>query len=46
MPFQKIYDETIKRAPASYWTGEGVHAALPGAQLMAEAWLKVTGLEG
>lgn len=38
VPFQKAYDEAVKRAPASYWTGDGVHAALPGAQLMAEAW--------
>ena len=41
VPFQKVYDEAIKRAPAAYWTGDGVHAALPGAQLMAEAWLEV-----
>jgi lysophospholipase L1-like esterase len=40
VPFQKVYDEAIKRAPAAYWTGDGVHAALPGAQLMAEAWLE------
>ena len=44
VPFQKVYDEAIKRAPASYWTGDGVHAALPGAQLMAEAWLETTKL--
>lgn len=41
VPFQKTYDEAIKRAPASYWTGDGVHAALPGAQLMADAWLEI-----
>jgi lysophospholipase L1-like esterase len=41
VPFQKVYDEAIKRAPAPYWTGDGVHAALPGAQLMAEAWTEV-----
>ena len=41
VPFQKVYDEAVKRAPASYWTGDGVHAALPGAQLMAEAWAEV-----
>lgn len=44
VPFQAVYDDAIKRAPASYWTGDGVHAALPGAQLMAEAWLAATGL--
>jgi lysophospholipase L1-like esterase len=41
VPFQAVYDAAIKRAPASYWTGDGVHAALSGAQLMAEAWTEV-----
>ena len=41
VPFQSVYDAAIKRAPASWWTGDGVHAALPGAQLMAEAWMEV-----
>lgn len=40
VPFQKVFDEAIKHAPATYWTGDGVHPAMPGAQLMAEAWLK------
>lgn len=41
VPFQKVYDEAVKHAPATYWTGDGVHPAMPGAQLMAEAWLRV-----
>lgn len=41
VPFQKVFDEAIKHAPATYWTGDGVHPAMPGAQLMAEAWLRV-----
>jgi lysophospholipase L1-like esterase len=45
VPFQAVFDEGIKRAPAVYWTNDGVHAALPGAQLMAVAWLETTGLE-
>lgn len=40
VPFQKVFDEAIKHAPATYWTADGVHPAMPGAQLMAEAWLK------
>jgi lysophospholipase L1-like esterase len=40
IPFQKVYDEAQKRAPGVYWTGDGVHASFPGAQLMAQAWLK------
>lgn len=41
VPFQSIYDAAIKRAPAAWWTGDGVHAALPGAQLMAQAWTEI-----
>ncbi len=41
IPYQRVYDEAQKRAPASYWTGDGVHASLAGAQLMAQAWLSV-----
>jgi lysophospholipase L1-like esterase len=41
VPFQQVFDEAVKHAPATYWTGDGVHPVMPGAQLMAEAWLKV-----
>jgi lysophospholipase L1-like esterase len=37
--YQKIYDEAQKHAPGAYWTGDGVHPTLAGAQLMAQAWL-------
>jgi len=40
IPFQNVFDEAQKRAPGSYWTGDGVHPTLAGAQLMAKAWLK------
>lgn len=40
IPFQKVFDEGIKEAPASYWTGDGVHASFAGAKLMAEAWME------
>ncbi len=43
VPFQSVFDEAIKHAPETYWTGDGVHPAMPGAQLMAEAWLRVVG---
>jgi lysophospholipase L1-like esterase len=39
IPFQKVFDEAINRAPGSYWTPDGVHPSLAGASLMAEAWL-------
>jgi lysophospholipase L1-like esterase len=41
IPCQKIYDEAQKQAPGVYWTGDGVHPTLAGAQLMAEAWTEV-----
>jgi len=40
IPYQKIYDEALKQAPGLYWTPDGVHPSLAGAQLMAQAWLK------
>lgn len=40
IPYQKIFDEAQKRAPGAYWTGDGVHPTLAGAQLMAQAWVK------
>jgi lysophospholipase L1-like esterase len=39
IPYQKIYDEAQKQAPGVYWTPDGVHPSLAGAQLMAHAWL-------
>jgi lysophospholipase L1-like esterase len=38
--YQKVYDEAQKQAPGAYWTGDGVHPTLAGAQLMARAWIK------
>lgn len=44
VPYQAVFDEAVKSAPGSYWTTDGVHASLPGAKLMANAWLKATKL--
>lgn len=44
VPFQAAFEEALKAAPASYWSSDGVHPDLPGRQLMAEVWLKATGL--
>lgn len=40
IPYQSIFDEAQKHAPGSYWTADGVHPTLAGAQLMAQAWLE------
>lgn len=43
IPYQQVFDEAVKHAPASYWTDDGVHPSLAGAALMAQAWLKAIG---
>lgn len=40
VPFQKVFDEAVKYAPSAFWTRDGVHPSMAGAQLMAEAWLR------
>lgn len=41
IPYQRIYDEAKKQAPGAYWTGDGVHPTIAGAQLMAKAWIEM-----
>jgi lysophospholipase L1-like esterase len=40
IPYQEIFDAALKRAPAEYWLGDGVHPTYAGHQLMAAAWMK------
>jgi len=40
IPFQKIFDDGLKVAPASYWCPDGVHPSMAGSFLMKEAWIK------
>ncbi|MEC5144481.1 SGNH/GDSL hydrolase family protein [Chitinophaga sp. 212800010-3] len=40
IPYQSIFDKAVQSAPGEYWTGDGVHPSVAGAQLMAEAWLQ------
>jgi len=39
--YHTIFKEALKHAPAAYWSPDGVHPSMAGAQLMAKAWLKV-----
>lgn len=39
IPYQTIYEKALKSAPGVYWTADGVHPTLAGANLMAHAWL-------
>lgn len=40
IPYQTIFDKAQLRAPAAYWTFDGVHPTAAGNQIMAEAWLQ------
>lgn len=41
IPYHHIFAEASKSVSPDYWTTDGVHTTLAGAQLMAEAWLQV-----
>lgn len=40
VPFQEAFTEAIQIAHPTYWTFDGVHPSMAGAQLMAKTWLK------
>ncbi|MDR2627085.1 MAG: SGNH/GDSL hydrolase family protein [Dysgonamonadaceae bacterium] len=44
VPFQAVFDNALKKAPAAYWGADGVHPSIAGAWLMKNAWLKACGL--
>lgn len=39
LPYQSVFDKAASRGSGDYWTTDGVHTSLAGANLMAEAWL-------
>ena len=44
IPYQQVFNKAQNTAPGSYWTADGVHPTLAGAQLMSEAWLRSIGI--
>lgn len=40
VPFQSAVDKAMKKAPGSYWTGDGVHPNMAGITLLAHTWLE------
>jgi lysophospholipase L1-like esterase len=46
IPFQAVFDEAVKYAPAQYWSNDGVHPSPTGAALMACTWLKTVNAGG
>jgi lysophospholipase L1-like esterase len=39
IPLQNIFDRALSRAPAAYWSYDGIHPTHAGFQLIADAWL-------
>jgi lysophospholipase L1-like esterase len=40
VPFQQMFDDAVRRAPADYWIWDGVHPTYCGHQLMADEWIR------
>ncbi|EHQ28600.1 SGNH/GDSL hydrolase family protein [Mucilaginibacter paludis] len=40
IPYQSIFDDALKLAPAAYWSLDGVHPTVAGSGLMARVWLE------
>ncbi len=43
VPFQKAFTKAVSFAHPTYWTNDGVHPSMAGAQLMASTWLESLG---
>ena len=41
--YQKVFDEACARAPAAFWSWDGVHPTYAGHGLMAREWMRVMG---
>ena len=39
IPLQEKFDEGLKKAPANYWTMDGVHPTAMGHEIIKRAWL-------
>jgi len=43
LPFQKMFDDACRLAPADYWIWDGIHPTYSGHGLMASMWLNIVG---
>lgn len=39
VPYQQVFNDALKLAPAEYWAPDGVHPTVAGHMLMSKAWL-------
>jgi lysophospholipase L1-like esterase len=40
--YQQAFDDAMKKAPADYWSWDGIHPTYAGHGLMARVWLRAT----
>ena len=40
IPLQSVFDAAAEKAPASYWTQDGVHPTTAGHELIAREWIR------
>eukprot|EP01089_Gocevia_fonbrunei_P001907 TRINITY_DN11849_c0_g1_i1.p1 TRINITY_DN11849_c0_g1~~TRINITY_DN11849_c0_g1_i1.p1 ORF type:complete len:226 (+),score=36.92 TRINITY_DN11849_c0_g1_i1:24-701(+) len=41
LPCQQVFDSALKQNKGDYWTKDGIHTTMAGANLIAEAWLNL-----
>ncbi|MFZ9936662.1 MAG: SGNH/GDSL hydrolase family protein [Luteolibacter sp.] len=44
VPFQSMFDEAVKSAPAEFWLTDGIHPSTSGHAIMADFWRETTGI--
>jgi lysophospholipase L1-like esterase len=44
VPFQSLFDEAVKAAPAEFWLWDGIHPTVAGHAIMADMWREVAGI--
>ncbi|QTN32466.1 SGNH/GDSL hydrolase family protein [Akkermansiaceae bacterium] len=44
VPFQSVFDDALKAAPAEFWLGDGIHPPPAGHALMCQAWRESVGI--
>jgi lysophospholipase L1-like esterase len=40
VPLQRVFDEALRRAPATHWIWDGIHPTYSGHQLLADEWAR------
>jgi lysophospholipase L1-like esterase len=44
VPFQSLFDEAVKSAPAEFWLWDGIHPSVAGHAIMANKWREMVGI--